>query len=84
VHSLYTASLADPSPTGLQAITPGGADLATFVRAIYVGGTGDVVARGIDGTEVTFTAVPAGTIIPGVFRRIAAATSATAIVGWSV
>ena len=33
-------------------------------RAIYVGGLGDVVAVRIDGVAVTFSAVPAGSILP--------------------
>jgi hypothetical protein len=33
-------------------------------RYLYVGGTGDVVAVGLDGNAVKFSAVPAGTVLP--------------------
>ena len=39
-------------------------DLGHVTRAIYVGGTGDMVVTMQNGTDVTFTAVPAGTTIP--------------------
>lgn len=48
-------------------------------RAIYVGGAGDVVAT-IGGTDVTFLAVPAGSILPIAATKIKAATSATDMV----
>ncbi len=55
------------SSTEYEAITP--SDTVNFsnrrmTRGIYVGGTGDVVAVRADGTAVTFTGVPAGTVLP--------------------
>lgn len=72
------------------AITKGdGTDLSTSgIRGIYVGGTGDVVVIGLNdttsggnGTAVTFSAVPAGTILPVVPKRVMDATTATNLVG---
>lgn len=50
-------------------------------RALYVGGAGDVVAVNENGVAVTFTAVPAGAILPIVTAQVkATSTTATAIV----
>ena len=52
-----------------------------FTRAIYVGGTGDLAVVMIDGTTVTFKAVPAGTLLPVAVTRVnSTGTSATNIV----
>lgn len=65
------------------AITPANAPLPNNVRAIYVGGTGDVVGIPIGNgtTEVTFVGVQGGTILPVMFKQISLATGATDIVG---
>ena len=65
-----------------SAVTPSDSvDFDTICRAIYVGGAGNVVAVRHDGTAVTFTAVPAGTVLPIAVRRInSTSTTATAIV----
>ena len=53
-----------------------------FTRAIYVGGTGDVKLTTRGGDTVTFSAVPAGTIIPIMAKIIFnTGTTATLIVG---
>ena len=64
------------------AVTPSDStDLDTLTRAVYVGGAGNLVAVRHDGTAVTFTGVPAGTVLPIAVRRInSTSTTATAIV----
>lgn len=49
---------------------------------IYVGGTGDVVVVTEAGTEVTFSAVPVGVVIPIRTQKVKAATTATLLVGF--
>jgi hypothetical protein len=63
------------------AITPSDTvNLKATTRGIYVGGAGDVVAI-IGGVAVTFTAVPAGSVLPIAATRInSTATTATALV----
>jgi hypothetical protein len=45
---------------GAAVVTSDTVDLAIRPRAIYVGGTGDIVAT-MGGTDLTFKAVPVGT-----------------------
>ena len=63
------------------AVTPANTDLPNLTRAVYVGGTGDLVVTfaGVSGA-VTFKAVPVGTVLPICVRQINAATTATQIV----
>jgi len=65
-----------------SAVTPSDStDFDSICRAIYVGGAGNLVAVRHDGTAVTFTGVPAGTVLPIAVRRInSTSTTATAIV----
>lgn len=50
-------------------------------RALYVGGTGDVVALNENGVTVTFAAVPAGSVLPIATARVNSTnTTATNIV----
>ena len=65
-----------------KAITPSDATvLGLDLRALYVGGDGDVVLTDYDDNTVTFSGVLAGTILPLRPRKVTAATTATAIVG---
>lgn len=53
-----------------------------IVRAIYVGGTGDVVVVTPAGNAVTFSAVPVGTFLPVKAMRVnSTSTTATLMVG---
>ncbi|TGV26342.1 hypothetical protein [Mesorhizobium sp. M4B.F.Ca.ET.143.01.1.1] len=55
---------------------------AVLFNAVYVGGTGDLALRPVNGTAVTFSGVPAGTIIPLKCDRVMSTnTTATNIVG---
>jgi hypothetical protein len=66
------------------AITPDdSSELAHVVRAIYVGGGGDVAIVCEDNASpVTFVAVPAGQILPVRVRKVlSTGTTATDIVG---
>lgn len=62
------------------AITPADTNLATVPDAIYVGGAGNLVVRGDDGTDATF-AVTAGQTVPIAPTQVRAATTATGIIG---
>ena len=65
---------------GYQAVTPSD-NTVLNCRALYIGGTGNVVLQMPDREEVvTFNNVLAGTILPVSARRVLAATTATNIV----
>jgi hypothetical protein len=78
----HATSLDAPADTAF-AITPNdAADLAETTRAIYVGTSGNLALTMATGGEVTFPAVPGGTVLPVRARRIkAAGTTATGLVG---
>jgi uncharacterized protein (UPF0261 family) len=63
-----------------EAITPDDDDVITTSRALYIGGAGDVaVTMAGGGSVATFSAVPAGTILPIRVTKVMAATTATLI-----
>lgn len=77
------ASTLSSSSEYFAAVTP--SDTVGFTagicRGIYVGVTGNVVAVRPDGTAVTFTAVPAGMVIPVQAIRVnSTSTTATNMV----
>lgn len=63
------------------AITPADADLAQPARGLFVGGSGTIVATMVSGEVVTFSGVAAGSILPISVKRVAAASTATNILG---
>lgn len=67
-------------PGKFKAVTP--SDTVSLGRTIglYIGGTGSLQVHGTDGVACTFAAVPGGTILPGCFTKVLAATTATSIV----
>lgn len=76
----YQHNSSDPAE-GAEVVTPSDTvELAQYSRALYVG-TGGNVAAVIDGTAITFTGVPAGSILPIRTNRVNATnTTATNIV----
>lgn len=66
-------------------ITPNSdTDLSNFTRAIYVGTTGDLSVSMVtenSNTFVTFSSVPAGSILPIRVRRVSASSTASNLVG---
>ena len=64
------------------AVTPNdGADLAVAARRLYIGGAGALKIKTIDGNDLVFGAVTAGTVLPwGALRVYATGTTATNIV----
>lgn len=64
------------------AVTPSDSTDLTFTsRALYIGGAGNLVVTMAGGGDVTFTGVPAGSILPIRASRVkATSTTATAIV----
>lgn len=61
-----------------ETVTPG-TPLAASCRALYVGGTGDIVVRAADGTSVTFAAVPAGVLLPIITKLVVSATATNVV-----
>ena len=62
------------------AVTPSDSTVLTGVRALYVGTGGDVIVDGASTTNVTFKAVPSGTVLPITVTKVCAATGASNIV----
>lgn len=79
----YSYGLESPAANAFAIAPSDGADLAYVTRGIYVGGAGDVkVNMGISGSSITFSAVPAGTVLPiRAARILATGTTATLLVG---
>jgi len=63
------------------AVTPSDTTAVTF-RALWVGGAGNVAVVTEGGNSVTFTAVPAGTLLPVAVQTVkSTGTTATNMVG---
>lgn len=56
-------------------------ELAYVTRAIYVGGAGNVDVVTLGGQAVSFTAVPAGVILPVRVKRVINTSTATFMLG---
>lgn len=81
-HGLKDNNILAPA-LDYAAITPhDSTDFVGFVtRGIYVGGAGNVVAVRYDDTPITFSGVPAGTVLPIRARRVNnTSTTATLLV----
>lgn len=62
-----------------QAVTPG-ATVLNPTKALWVGGAGNVVVTMTGGESVTFSSVPAGTLLPVSVTNVASSSTATNIV----
>ena len=70
-------------PGKLKVVTPGTTLHQPVLRQIYVGTAGDITVEDVDGTEVTFVGVLAGsTIGPFFVRRVLGSTTASNLVGF--
>ena len=80
-HSGFVEGLTSPADNA-AAVTPSDStDLAYTSRALYIGGAGNLVVTMAGGGDVTFSAVPAGSILPIRVSRVkATSTTATSIV----
>lgn len=66
----------------VSAVTPSNTvDFAYIARGLYIGVAGDVTLVDITGGAITFTAVPAGTLLPVLCSRVnSTGTTATNMV----
>ena len=80
-HGGFVEGLTSPADNA-AAVTPSDStDLAFISRALYVGGAGNIIVTMAGGGDVTFSAVPAGSILPVRVTRVkATSTTATSIV----
>lgn len=81
MHKWNQAGLESPATNAAAMSENDSTDLAYTTRAIYVGGSGNVVVDMVSGqTSVTFSNVPAGVILPIRATRLRTATTATNLV----
>lgn len=79
----HSSALDSPATRAFAVVPDDNNDLAVSTRALYTGRGGTVVVILLDdATEVSFTSLPAGSILPLRVRRIkATGTTATDLVG---
>lgn len=66
----------------LTAVTPSDATELVGVRALWIGGAGNVSVIACNDTSAVTLTVPAGTLLPIFARKVMAATTATNIVAF--
>ena len=73
----------DSPAGGAFAVTPHATDLLpNATRGLWVGGAGDVAGYMVNGDQVTFSGIQAGTLLPiRLARVLVAGTTATQMVG---
>lgn len=74
--SLYSNGSCDNA----VAVTPSDATVLTPFQSLFVGGAGNVTVTLVSGSDVVFTGVLAGTILPIRGTKVKVATTATNIV----
>lgn len=62
-------------------ITPSDTEFTISARALYIGGDGNVTLVTPGGTELTFTGLLAGTILPVRCNVVKASSTATLVIG---
>jgi hypothetical protein len=78
---LHTERLDSPGMSAIEVTPSNSAPLAKVSRAIYIGGSGDLVVEMLGGqTPITFVGVSAGCVLPIRVTKVLTATSATNLV----
>lgn len=79
----HARTLTSPPEHAMEIMPSDLEEQAYVTRALYVGGTGDVVVRLKEDVVVTLANVPAGTFLPLRIQQVlATGTTASAIVGF--
>ncbi len=78
----HSRGLESPATTAVAVTTHDSNELDPTPRAIYVGGAGNVVAT-MNGVDVTFVGVQAGSVLPIRPTKIKTASTATSMVALS-
>jgi hypothetical protein len=76
-----TGGISDPGWDAI-AISGSGSSFTYGVRALYVGGLGDVEVVTAGGNTVKFTSVPAGTILPIRCTKLTTNTTASGVIAF--
>jgi len=80
-YAYYDPTIEAPAMGAIAVTKSDTAELSTYSRAVYVGGTGDLKVTMVDSSVVTFEAIPVGTILPIRCKLIwSTGTTATKIV----
>ena len=74
-----SANVSTSPSTEYADASPGAGELPRYPRGLYVPVAGDVTVTGLDDVQVTFTAVPAGSVLPIGCKVLAAAPAGTVL-----
>lgn len=77
----HARGLTAPASDAFAVVPSDTQEFARTARALYVGGAGDVALRTVDGTDIVFRALAAGSVLPvGAVRVAATGTTAQNLV----